>query len=187
MLLIPVFCIRMERDVLKTQINHEELVLDFPGFRGRYDHTIDARGRIVLPVLYRKVFEMHYQSLRIYLTRDNDRFLIVYPLQIWAQHEHEMIEHLRYSKSVKEQMFISSYFGLETALDSAGRLLIPKTFRDETSLHNEIVIIGKINHFEIWDRKRAEDYARALMKGDADNRLAVIGEQILTREDDLKR
>ncbi|MBN2383287.1 hypothetical protein JXQ70_10425 [bacterium] len=168
---------------MKTQNDQLEVALQYPGFRGRYDHSIDDRGRLVLPVLYRRVFELHYQSLRIYLTRDSERYLIVYPLSVWAEHEQEMIEHVRYSKTIKEQLFLSSYYGLETALDSAGRLLVPRSFREETGLASEIVIIGKINHFEIWDRKQAEDYAKSLASFDAEVRLAEIGEQVRLSRD----
>lgn len=168
---------------MTTQKKHESSRLLYPGFRGRYDHTIDERGRLVLPVLYRRVFELHYQSFRIYVTRDNERYLIVYPLSVWAEHEAEMIRHIRYSRTVKEQMFISSFYGLETSLDSVGRLLVPRSFREETGLETDVVIIGKINHFEIWDRNRAEECARQLLAGDTEKRLTEIGEQIVGRHE----
>lgn len=150
-----------------------------PGFRGRYEHSIDLKGRLALPSRYRKVFDTYYQPPDVYLTTDDNNTLLVYPLEVWSSIEDEWVAFSRYDRDVKDQLFISSYFGLECSVDGTGRLLIPKSMRDATGLQGDVVIIGKINHFEIWDRAKAEQHVRDLLnKKNSEDRLAEIGLKI---------
>lgn len=150
-----------------------------PGFRGRYDHTIDPKNRLSLPARYRKIFENVYSNRHVYLTTDNKKNLYVYPIDVWATLEDELLSLSTYDADTKDQIFIFSYFGLECSLDSAGRLLIPKQFRESAELSDNVVIIGKINHFEIWDRDEARKHVASLLeKKDSETRLAEIGEKV---------
>jgi len=157
------------------------------GFRGRYEHTIDPKGRLALPARFRKVFECHLSSGDIYLTTYDNESLVIYPLDVWRQIEEAWSPFTPYDEDIEDTLFFTSYNGLESNVDSAGRFLIPKLFREETGLTGEVTIIGKINHFEVWDRERArERFERILSRKDPRLRLAEIGAKIRNIETHIR-
>ncbi|MBN2384677.1 hypothetical protein JXQ70_17520 [bacterium] len=160
----------------KVDKSQKELL---PGFRGRYEHTIDPKGRLALPSRFRKVFENHYTSADIYLTTYDNESLVIYPLEVWIRLEESWTPFTPYDEDVDEALFFTSYNGLESNVDGAGRFLIPKLFREETGLNGDVTIIGKVNHFEVWDRERArERFQSILSKKNPRMRLAEIGAKI---------
>ncbi|MFC1850036.1 division/cell wall cluster transcriptional repressor MraZ [candidate division CSSED10-310 bacterium] len=162
-----------------NEINKKIMSISYPGFRGRYDHTIDTKGRLALPSRYRKVFEQYLHSQDVFITTHDHKNLIVFPMGVWVALEDEWTPLSHYDEDIEDHIFILSYNGQECSVDNGGRLLIPKSIRDETNLENDVVIIGKINHFEVWDRTEAKQHLdKIIKKKDSRERLAEIGAKI---------
>ena len=116
-------------------------------FKGKYEHTMDAKGRLFVPVKYREGL--------------GDGFVICqafYQSCLWAfssQDFDEMAEKMDFSlldeqaQSV-ERVFYSSACDVE--VDKAGRILVPQSLREYAGLEKDVVITGSRNRIEIWDK-----------------------------------
>ena len=119
-------------------------------FMGQYGHTIDAKGRTVVPVQYR-------QSLgdTFVITRGLDGCLFLYPLQEWQVFVDKLQALPSDQKTRKlQRQFLSK--AMEVTPDKQGRILIPSLLRDKAGLVKNIVFVGMMNRIEIWDKARLE-------------------------------
>ncbi len=119
-------------------------------FMGQYGHTIDAKGRTVVPVQYR-------QSLgdTFVITRGLDGCLFLYPLQEWQVFVDKLQALPSDQKTRKlQRQFLSK--AMEVTPDKQGRILIPSLLRDKAGLVKDIVFVGMMNRIEIWDKARLE-------------------------------
>ncbi len=124
-------------------------------FRGKYKHTLDEKGRIVLPTKFREILRVKYESENLIITNFPD-YLVVYPLEEWKKIE---VKLLNLPWEVFEvRRYIRYFWGAaeECLLDKQGRLLIPQSLREEIKLEKEVVLVGMLNHFEIWNPKLLE-------------------------------
>ena len=119
--------------------------------KGEYNHNVDAKGRLFIPVKLREEL-----GDRFTVTRGLDKCLAIYPASEWAVLE-ERIRALPMSKARDlQRFFFSSAFDAE--LDSQGRILLPAGLRQYAGLTKEATIIGASNHAEIWDTARWIEY-----------------------------
>ncbi len=120
-------------------------------FRGRFDHIIDEKGRISLPVKFREILRKYDDSLII---TTFDECLYVYPQEEWLKVEEEIYNQPTGKREVRNfQRLIISY-ATECTTDKQGRILIPPSLRIHAHLEKDVVIAGRIKHFEIWNKER---------------------------------
>jgi MraZ protein len=120
-------------------------------FRGRFEHSIDGKGRVSIPAKFRDVLKRDYGSDQLIVTIF-DSCLVAYPLSEWQAFEDKMKD---FSQLKKEAQSFLRYFysgAMECAIDDHGRMLIPPQFREHATLNKEIVFVGMMNRFEIWDK-----------------------------------
>lgn len=116
-------------------------------FVGRYEHTIDVKGRVMVPARYR-------ESLAPFptLTIDEDH-LSIYPEDAWDEvmELYDMVPEDDYDAQRLVRYKIANAF--EAEVDKQGRLLIPQYLREAAGLNREIVFVGMGKRVEIWDRE----------------------------------
>ena len=120
-------------------------------FRGRFGHSIDKKGRVSIPAKFREVLKRDYGSDQLIITIF-DSCLVAYPLAEWQIFEEKMKD---FSQLKKEAKSFLRYFysgAMECAIDDHGRILIPPQFREHADLNKEIVFVGVMNRFEIWNK-----------------------------------
>jgi MraZ protein len=120
-------------------------------FRGRFEHSIDGKGRVSIPAKFRDVLKRDYGSDQLIVTIF-DSCLVAYPLAEWQAFEEKMKD---FSQLKKEAKSFLRYFysgAMECAIDDHGRILIPPQFREHADLNKEIVFLGVMNRFEIWNK-----------------------------------
>jgi MraZ protein len=108
-------------------------------FRGRYEHTIDPKGRVSIPAKFREVLGKKYDD-RLFVT-NFDGCLVAFPFEEWI-HLEEKVSSLSYSSAV------------ECTVDKQGRILIPQTLREYADLDKEVVLVGQLKKIEIWSKDR---------------------------------
>ena len=121
-------------------------------FRGKYDHSIDDKGRLSLPSRFREVLR-HYPS-EILSAIAWETHLRAYPLTEWGRLEHTLRNGEEGPPEEGER--IVRFFQAESSelvLDRQGRILLPPPLRAEAGLKRDIVLIGMIERVEIWDRE----------------------------------
>lgn len=122
-------------------------------FMGEYHHSIDVKGRLIVPSKFRDdLGEMFI------ITRGLDQCLFGYPLSEWGLLE-EKLKGLPLTK--KDARAFTRFFfsgATESELDKQGRINIPAPLLQYAKLEKECVILGVSNRIEIWSKQIWEDY-----------------------------
>ena len=120
---------------------------------GEYNHTIDTKGRIILPVKFRDLLGSTFIA-----TKGLDNCLFVYTLADWAILE-EKLRQLPLAKP-EARAFVRFFFSgaAEVECDKQGRVLLPGNLRDYAALDKDVVVIGVSNRIEIWDKPCWDEY-----------------------------
>jgi len=128
-------------------------------FIGRYQHTIDPKGRVRIPARYRTALAQYEGTL---LVVPQDQCLNVYPFAAWERVVGALNEQSQFDERLRRvgRLWISR--AREVELDGAGRILLPPDSRQQAGLVKDVTLVGLGREFfEIWDRKRFEEYERA--------------------------
>lgn len=119
-------------------------------FRGSFEHTVDAKGRVSVPAKFRELISERYDG-RLVMAMDFDRCLTVYPLEEWERLEEKIKALPMMQKEVKDFMRFFFSTATECELDRQGRILIPPILRERAGINKNVVVLGIINKIEIWD------------------------------------
>jgi MraZ protein len=117
-------------------------------FSGRYEYTIDDKGRLSIPAKFREILSANY-DMKLVLT-NLDGCLAAYPDKEWA----ELQERVSRSGSVKKEAraFLRFFYSgaTECPIDRLGRILVPQSLRSYAGIRKNVVIIGMNRKVEIW-------------------------------------
>lgn len=119
-------------------------------FTGECEHSIDAKGRIIIPAKYREELGEQFT-----VTPGLDGCLFVYPDPEWAA----FVEKLKGLPGTREGRRLQRYFlagAAAVAMDKQGRVLIPQKLREAAGLTKDIVFVGVITKLEIWSQENWE-------------------------------
>jgi MraZ protein len=122
-------------------------------FMGEHLHTIDDKGRMIIPSKFRDELGSTFV-----LTRGLDQCVFGYPLDEWKQLE-EKLKALPFTK--KDARAFTRFFfsgAAECQLDKQGRVNIASTLRQYAKLDKDCVVIGVSNRIEIWNKQIWEEY-----------------------------
>ncbi|SHJ63029.1 MraZ protein [Anaerobranca californiensis DSM 14826] len=138
-------------------------------FLGEYQHSIDDKGRVIIPAKFRDSL-----GRKFIVTRGLDNCLFVYPENEWAIME-EKLKKLPLTKG-DARAFVRFLFSgaTECELDKQGRILIPQNLREFAQINKDCVIIGVSNRVEIWSKENWEKYSL-----DAEQSFDEIAEKIV--------
>jgi MraZ protein len=121
-------------------------------FLGRSDHTIDVKGRMFLPARHRSAFERG-----AYVTKMLDGCLAVWPPEDFERMIADLQEKARRG-ATERSVLRSMVAGTHDAVpDKQGRVQIPAVLRDWAGLTSEVVVVGGINHLELWNPERWQE------------------------------
>lgn len=148
-------------------------------FRGRYEHSIDAKGRTSLPSRFREVLAAHGES-RLVITTGLDACLVAYPMGEWISFEERLSSLPQFDPSVTMLRRIYVSGAIECDVDKVGRVLIPQNLRDHASLQRDALWAGMGRHIELWAKDRFEAMREAAISDDEKRmqmarRLAELG------------
>ncbi|HCT63257.1 MAG TPA: cell division/cell wall cluster transcriptional repressor MraZ [Erysipelotrichaceae bacterium] len=137
-------------------------------FIGEYRHNTDNKGRIIIPARFRDDL-----GERVVLTRGLDGCITVYTLAQW----NKVLEGLRVLPTTKKEsrMYIHMLTAkaAECEFDAQGRVLLPQSLIQEAAIEKECVVIGVVDHVEIWSSHRWDTYY-----ADASASFETIAEQL---------
>lgn len=117
-------------------------------FIGEYLHSIDEKGRVIVPAKYRELLKKDF-----ILTRGLDHCLFVYPSTEWEDFQNKLKQLPLTNPHARKlvRFFLSG--GVECNTDRQGRILIPMHLRNYASLIKDIVFIGVGNRIELWSNE----------------------------------
>jgi MraZ protein len=126
-------------------------------FMGEYEHTVDEKGRLIVPARFREEL-----GLKFVVTRGLDRCLFVYPLGEWGKLVEEKLQALPLGKT-EARAFVRTLLSgaTECELDKQGRIMLPANLRGYAGLEKDVVVIGVSTRVEIWAKAEWEKYSAA--------------------------
>ena len=113
-------------------------------FKGEYSHSVDAKGRIIMPAKFREILGEEFV-----VTKGLDGCLFVYPNKEWENIENKFRE---IPLTTKDARKFSRFFfagAADCEVDRQGRVLIPSVLREFAGLNKEVVLVGVLNRIEI--------------------------------------
>ena len=123
------------------------------GFLGEYEVTLDAKGRFLIPAAFKKQLAEESAN-QFVVNRGIEQCLTLYPMQTWEPVFSEISKLNDFDPQVREfrRSFLNGATQVE--LDSAGRLLLPKTLVDYAGLEKDVILVSAVNKIEIWDNSK---------------------------------
>ena len=123
-------------------------------FRGRSKHTLDAKGRLAIPTRFRDVLDRRREDTLVVTNHDN--CLWVYAREDWLKIEQKAMELPEFDLDVNTYLryFIS---GAKECPLKQNRITIPPDLRQIAGLDREVMVVGQLKRFEIWDKGKWEE------------------------------
>jgi MraZ protein len=145
-------------------------------FRGRHEHTIDAKGRTSVPARYRDALDAAGEK-RIVLTSALDRCLQAYSPPEWNAFEERLAKLPQFDRVVQKLKRICVSGAVECDIDDVGRILVPPSLREHAGLRKEVLWAGSGHYAELWDK---EEWLKNIETSDEERqsmaqRLAELG------------
>src|SRR5579862_1989088 len=119
-------------------------------FRGRHEHTIDAKGRTSVPARYRDAL-VAIGERRIVLTSALDPCLVAYTPAEWTAFEDRLAKLPQFDRAVQKLKRIYVSGAVECEIDDVGRILVPPSLREHAKLKKDVRWAGLGRHAELWD------------------------------------
>jgi len=118
-------------------------------FYGEYLHTLDRKGRLILPSKIREAAKANFIE-KFYLTKGLDRCLFMFAEEEWRTQE-QKFKLMSFTKQ-EARKFNRIYFSgaVDIIPDKQGRILIPTYLKDFAEIKREVVIAGVSNRIEVW-------------------------------------
>lgn len=146
-------------------------------FRGSSSHTLDDKGRLIIPTRFREVLRAGGGDV-IMLTR-MDGSLFAYPLDEWRKIEDRILSMAVKSDSMRRFRRVFVGGAHECTVDKQGRVLIPPALRTYAGLEKEVELVGALEHFEVWSQenwnKENEAMELDMQKVEVRNEIATLG------------
>ena len=118
-------------------------------FMGEYSHTIDTKGRLIIPSKFREELGETFV-----VTKGLDGCLFVFPDEEWKAFEIKLKSLPLTNKNARQfaRFFVAGATPCE--LDKQGRILLPATLREFAGLEKDVVLTGMLNRIEIWSKDK---------------------------------
>ncbi len=126
-------------------------------FYGEYKHSIDRKGRLILPAKFREAYK-EYGVERFLLTRGLDQCIFMFGEEEWRAQE-QKFKSASFTKQETRsfnRMFFSG--AVDVVPDKQGRFIVPPYLKEYAGIKRDTVIIGVSNRIEIWDRKKWDEF-----------------------------
>ena len=123
-------------------------------FYGEYQHTIDQKGRVIIPSKFREGL-----GEKFIVTKGLDDCLFAYSSDEWANLEAKLKTLPLSSRDARA--FVRFFFSgaTECEVDKQGRILIPQNLREYAKLEKDLYVIGVSTRVEVWDKDKWENYS----------------------------
>ncbi|HEX6549159.1 MAG TPA: division/cell wall cluster transcriptional repressor MraZ [Gammaproteobacteria bacterium] len=133
-------------------------------FRGVNNLTLDAKGRLAVPARYRERLAAACEG-QLVVTIDRGYYLLIYPLPVWEEIEAKLVTLPSLHPQVRELQRLLVGHATEVGMDSHGRVLLPAELREFAKLERDVVLLGLMNKFELWDRHTWDERREASLAG----------------------
>jgi len=122
-------------------------------FYGEYEHSLDNKGRIIIPSKFRMAMKENYVE-KFFITRGLDECLFMFPQDEWKSQEAKFRNMPFTKKDARRfnRLFFSG--AVDVVPDKQGRIMIPKYLKDYAQIKKDIMTVGVSNRIEIWSKEK---------------------------------
>lgn len=138
-------------------------------YMGEYSHTIDTKGRVIVPAKFRDKLEDAFV-----VTQGLDGCLYVYDHVEWEKFEEKLSQLPMNNPNTRKYVRFFLAGACEVEVDKQGRILIPQKLRTHAQLSKDVVFLGMGDRIEIWSKENWESCDYGNMDEVADN-LSAMG------------
>ena len=121
--------------------------------RGNAPATIDEKGRLKLPSVFRVDIEESWGG-DFYATSLSGESVLVYPLPVWQEIEERLANLPSLNPTKKKFLDRTNYYGQLASADKSARILIPPLLRESARMTGEVAVLGCLNYLEVWNHER---------------------------------
>ena len=126
-------------------------------FYGEFDHSIDRKGRLILPAKFREVAKNQFVE-KFFVTRGLDKCLFMFSEEEWGLQENKFktMSFTKQQSRIFNRLLFSS--AVEVSPDKQGRILLPQYLKDFAEIKKDVIIVGVSNRIEIWAENLWRDF-----------------------------
>lgn len=140
-------------------------------FLGEFVHTIDDKGRLVIPAKFRTAL-----ASGMVVTKGMDRCLVIYPLDRWQEYRERISALPTTDRSARDLRRLVFGSAADITPDSQGRFIIPSTLRQYAGLDGQVVIVGCDTYVELWNPEEWDKAQSEISEGEGNaERWAALG------------
>ena len=121
-------------------------------FFGRFEHSLDGKGRVILPAKFRATF-----AEGGFLTEHHDGCLALWTQ---AQFDVQLVERQEKSSAGRKERNMARFWAstsTEVEVDRQGRMAIPVRLREFAGLESDVLVLGAIDRVELWNPARWDE------------------------------
>ncbi len=122
-------------------------------FRGSAPAKIDDKGRLKVPTEFRRLLEEQH-GREVFITSVRGDSALLYPMSAWEGIEARLAQVPSSDRAKQRYLERVNYFGQQLRLDAQGRVVIPQILRERAEMVGEVVVSGRLEYLEIWNRER---------------------------------
>ncbi|MCB2206280.1 division/cell wall cluster transcriptional repressor MraZ [bacterium] len=128
------------------------------GFKGKYEHSVDEKGRVSLPSKLRKNLSPEAMDSFV-ITRGYENSLDLYPMDVWNQVEQQLQSSLNvHREQDRRYMRMLLKYAHEVGLDKQSRIMLPSELMELAGISSQVVILGSLQKIEIWSPENFRRY-----------------------------
>jgi MraZ protein len=122
-------------------------------FLGRYEHSLDSKGRVVLPAKFRASFDTH-----LFLTQHLDKCVAMWTPEAFEEELAKKESQQGQSSADRNLVRVWAAGATEAEMDRSGRVAIPSWLRGYAGLEEggEVLVMGALDRIELWRRTEWE-------------------------------
>ena len=124
-------------------------------FRGNAPASMDDKGRLKVPTMFRQPLETKY-GRDLFVTSLSGEFVRIYPMPVWLEIEQKLGEMPSTHPARVRFLDRVNYYGQVVELDAQGRVLIPVRLRTSATMTGEVDVLGQFNCLDVWNHERFE-------------------------------
>ena len=139
-------------------------------FMSEYNHTVDAKGRLIIPSKFREILGDEFV-----ISKGMDGCLFVYANDDWKAFEEKLTSLPLINKEARQfaRFFLAGAAQVE--VDKQGRILLPASLRSFANLDKDVVLVGVGSRIEIWDKEKYEALSADENMDDISNAMEALG------------
>lgn len=122
-------------------------------FIGQYSHNIDEKNRIIIPTKFRNKL-----GLNAVITLGHEGCLAIYTEEEWEKLQVKLMTLNSNQADARKHIRVIVGSASECSFDSHGRVVLPVNLITKASIKKEVVLVGNIDHIEVWSKESWDKY-----------------------------